>query len=113
MILILAPSAATLQLGCVHFYKGLVPNRPKGRPKELQAGNGQSYLGRPSGGSIDKSGPGFLADLRPSGWLREPRERPRVEKYCRLHQKSDPETNSKSHSWVLCVFGTDRKKIND
>ncbi len=45
------------------------------------------------------------------GGPREPRERPRLESQCWLHQESAPETISKSHSWTLWVFGTDRKKI--
>ena len=57
--------------------------------------------------------PGFwpiFGPLGPTGGPREPRERPRLEKWCRLHQKSTPETNSKSHSRALCACGTNRKK---
>ncbi len=35
---------------------------------------------------------------------------PRIDKQCRLHQKSAPEANSKPRSWMLVVFGAGRKK---
>jgi hypothetical protein len=69
-------------------------------------------LGRPAEGSNYKSGLGFLADFWPlgaHGGPREPRERPRLENKCRLHEQLAPETKSNSHSWALCVFGTESK----
>ncbi len=57
----------------------------------------------------------FFTNFRPLGALsgpREPWDGLRLEKECRLHQNSAPETNSKSHAEALCVFGTDRDKIN-
>jgi hypothetical protein len=42
-----------------------------------------------------------------AGGPREPRGRPRLYTLYRLQQPSAPETNSKSHSLALCVFGTD------
>ncbi len=53
--------------------------------------------------------PGFEPMLGPLG-PRERRERPRLEKQCRLHQKSAPEINYKSHSWALCDLGPTAKR---
>jgi hypothetical protein len=54
---------------------------------------------------------GFWPNCGPVGGPREPCDGLRLEKRCRLHQKSAPETNYKSRSWVLCVSGAGRTSL--
>ncbi len=58
--------------------------------------------------------PGFwpiFGPLGPAAGPGSPGSGPVSQKQCRLHQNSEPKTNSKSHSWVLCACGTDRYRI--
>ncbi len=84
-----------------------------GRPQGSFEMYGES-TGKTGEDKMINPAPGFWPIFGPHGahgGPRELRERPRLEQYCRLHQKSAPEINSKSHSWVLCVFGAGRKTI--
>ncbi len=60
--------------------------------------------------------PDVSFDFRPSGARgrpRKPRERVRFQNQRRLHNKSAPETASKTNSWAPCDFGCRPKEIND
>ena len=51
-----------------------------------------------------------MADFRPLGAQGASGTAPALQ-IVRFHQQSAPETSSKSHSFVICVFGTDRQQI--
>ncbi len=73
----------------------------------------EARLGRPYGGYNDRSGPFFLPIFGPPGLPGGSGRRGNGpgSKNSASSQTSDPEKNYKSHSWVLCVFGTHRDKI--
>jgi hypothetical protein len=73
----------------------------------------RSFWFEPGRDEVRNPGLGFSADARPSGVPPgSPGTAPaRQMEVAPQNSVGDSETNSKSHSWVLCVVGTDRKNV--